>query len=66
MPPRCYTAAMPILRLAIATPLRRLFDYLPPADLADEEAAALAPGTRVLAPFGRRQVCGVLVEVVCL
>lgn len=54
---------MPILRLAIATPLRRLFDYLPPADLEGEAAAALAPGTRVLAPFGHRQVCGVLVEI---
>ncbi|MEE4192225.1 MAG: primosomal protein N' [Halieaceae bacterium] len=54
---------MPILRLAIATPLRRLFDYLPPADLKAEAAAALAPGTRVLAPFGHRQVCGVLVEI---
>ncbi len=54
---------MPILRLAIATPLRRLFDYLPPAGLDGDSAASLAPGNRVLAPFGSRRVCGVLVEV---
>ncbi len=52
---------MPILRLAIATPLRRLFDYLPPNGLEAEALAALRPGCRVLAPFGARQVCGVLV-----
>ncbi len=54
---------MPILRLAIATPLRRLFDYLPPTAVTDTDPAAVAPGSRVLAPFGNRQVCGVLVEV---
>ncbi len=54
---------MPILRLAIATPLRRLFDYLPPVDLDDDAVAALSPGCRVLAPFGARQVCGVLIAV---
>ncbi len=59
----CYTAAMPILRLAIATPLRRLFDYLPPAGLDAAAVTALQPGCRVLAPFGARQVCGVLIEV---
>jgi primosomal protein N' (replication factor Y) len=53
---------MPVLRLAIASPLRRLFDYLPPEDLSPDEYRALRPGCRVLAPFGSRQVCGVLVE----
>ena len=55
---------MPILRLAIASPLRQLFDYLPPPEAKQEVLDALAPGSRLLAPFGARQVCGVLVEIV--
>jgi primosomal protein N' (replication factor Y) len=51
---------MPILRLAIASPLRRIFDYLPPPGC---DPAALQPGIRVLAPFGKRRVCAVLLEV---
>ncbi len=47
-----------ILRIAIDTPLRRLFDYLPPADL---KADPLLPGTRLWVPFGRRRIVGVLV-----
>jgi primosomal protein N' (replication factor Y) len=41
-------------------PLRRLFDYRPPPGV---DAARLVPGVRLWAPFGRRRVCGVLVEV---
>lgn len=44
--------------MAIDTPLRRLFDYLPPA-LA-EGAAEPAPGMRVRVPFGRRRLIGVV------
>ncbi|MDX2423890.1 MAG: primosomal protein N' [Amphritea sp.] len=51
---------MPYLRLAIPSPLRRLFDYLPPQDC---ETAALQPGVRVKVPFGRREVTGVLIEI---
>lgn len=47
-----------ILRIAIDTPLRRLFDYLPP-----NGAAALQPGQRLWVPFGRRRVLGVLIEL---
>lgn len=45
-----------ILRIALDTPLRRLFDYLPPRD-------ALVPkvGTRVRVPFGRQRLVGVVV-----
>jgi len=39
-----------ILRVAVATPLRRLFDYLAPAGSA---AGAPAEGARVRVPFGR-------------
>lgn len=51
---------MTILRLAIPSPLRRLFDYLPPSDVNN---ALLEPGIRVLVPFGKRDVIGILVEV---
>jgi len=47
-----------VLRLAIASPLRQLFDYLPSQGLK----TLPQPGVRVRVPFGSRQVCGVLVE----
>jgi primosomal protein N' (replication factor Y) len=49
-----------ILRVALDTPLRRLFDYLAPAGLAPE---ALVPGKRVRVTFGRRRLIGLLMEV---
>jgi len=51
-------AVTPVLRVAVPTPLPRLFDYLPPTR---GEAKAL-PGARVRVPFGRRSVTGVVVE----
>jgi primosomal protein N' (replication factor Y) len=51
---------MTILRLALPTPLRRLFDYLPPQQI---DPAALLPGIRVQVPFQRRTLIGVLVSV---
>ena len=50
-----------MFRVALDTPLRRLFDYLPP-DLP-EAAAGLRPGMRVRVPFGRRRLVGVVMEV---
>ncbi len=50
----------PILRMAIPGPLRRIFDYLPPADCA---LAQLQPGVRLRVPFGRQCLVGVLLEV---
>ena len=50
-----------ILRLALPSPLRRLFDYLAPAGVA---RSALQPGMRLRVSFGRREMIGVLVEVV--
>lgn len=47
---RCYQVAVP-------SPLRRLFDYLPPTD----NARPIAPGTRVRVPFGARELVGVVV-----
>lgn len=51
----------PILRLALPSPLRRLFDYLAPAGVPH---TALQPGVRLRVPFGRREVIGILVELV--
>ncbi|WGL15511.1 primosomal protein N' [Microbulbifer bruguierae] len=50
-----------ILRLAVPVPLRRLFDYLPPAGLG---AADCKPGQRFWVPFGNRSLVAVLVDVV--
>jgi primosomal protein N' (replication factor Y) len=52
---------MPIvLKIAVPVPLRRVFDYLPPAAA---DPAALRPGVRVEVPFGRERKIGVLLEV---
>lgn len=51
-----------ILRIALDTPLRRVFDYLPPRDpLGGLLSTPLEPGIRVRVPFGRRQLVGVLI-----
>ena len=47
-----------ILRIAIPTPLRRSFDYLPPKELTTPPP----PGVRIRVPFGRGRVVGVLLE----
>jgi len=51
------------LRIAVPSPLRRLFDYLPPKGLP-QHSPALQPGVRVSIPFGRGQTTGVLMAVV--
>jgi primosomal protein N' (replication factor Y) len=64
-----------VLRVALDMPLRRLFDYLPPAAdgpvsasastpghaAADPALAAIGPGMRVLVPFGRQRLIGTVV-----
>ena len=55
-----------VLKVAIPTPLRRLFDYLPADEDIDEnhsKQSKLKPGIRVLVSFGRRSVVGVLVAI---
>lgn len=50
-----------ILRIAINTPLRRLFDYLPPENYTD---TTLTPGVRIKVPFGKTGIkTGMLVEI---
>ena len=52
-----------IIRVAVPSPLRRLFDYLIPADIDQNQAEQeLQPGCRVTVPFGRRQVTGLIIE----
>lgn len=52
-----------ILRVAVPSPLRRLFDYLVPPELAEKTpASALQPGCRVTVAFGRREVTGLIIE----
>ena len=49
-----------ILKVALDTPLRRVFDYRPPPQGADAVGAPPL-GVRVRVPFGRRHLIGVLV-----
>jgi primosomal protein N' (replication factor Y) len=46
-------------RIAVPTPLRQSFDYLPP-----DNGAVLAPGMRVRVSFGRRRVVGIVLDAV--
>ncbi|MDO8464643.1 MAG: primosomal protein N' [Gallionella sp.] len=47
---------MQIVRIALDVPLSTLFDYTVAEDIA------IAPGQRVIVPFGRRQMIGVVME----
>ncbi len=44
-------------QVAVPSPLRRLFDYLPPLN----QSTLLSPGMRVKVPFGRRTAVGMIV-----
>ncbi|NBS13161.1 MAG: hypothetical protein EBS77_10970, partial [Gammaproteobacteria bacterium] len=52
-----------VLSVALDTPLRRCFDYLPPLCTAILGQAALLPGMRVRVPFGRQQLTGIIVSL---
>ncbi|MCB1736917.1 MAG: primosomal protein N', partial [Gammaproteobacteria bacterium] len=47
-----------IVRVAVPTPLRKLFDYLPPAGMRADQVAI---GSRVWVSFGRRHLVGIAV-----
>ena len=47
---------MPVIRVALDVPLATLFDYTVPPDLS------VVIGQRVLVPFGRKQMVGVVME----
>jgi primosomal protein N' (replication factor Y) len=57
MPQQPVTTSTTVLRIAVPSPLRRLFDYLP------AKPASYQPGMRVSVSFGRRQLVGVIVEL---
>jgi primosomal protein N' (replication factor Y) len=56
-PERVTLTTTVILRIALDTPLRRLFDYLPPRD----SLALPQVGTRVRVPFGRQRKVGIVI-----
>lgn len=49
-----------ILRVAVPSPLRRLFDYLMPTA---HNNGMPKPGMRVLVPFGNRELLGIIVAI---
>ena len=49
-----------ILRVAVPSPLRRAFDYLPPHGSSEEQ---FQPGQRIRVPFGPREIVGILLSV---
>jgi primosomal protein N' (replication factor Y) len=49
-----------ILEIALATPLRQIFDYLPPKA---SDGGELSPGMRLEVPFGRRHAVGLLLAI---
>src|ERR1700744_4022998 len=61
-----------VFRVALDTPLKRLFDYLPPASTffpagdvaatATPVEAPIEPGMRVRVPFGRQKLVGIVME----
>src|SRR5277367_1499793 len=59
-PQELWTKGSMILQVALDTPLRRVFDYLPPAKAVDPPQL----GVRVRVPFGRQRLIGILVGIV--
>ncbi|HEY0748770.1 MAG TPA: primosomal protein N' [Steroidobacteraceae bacterium] len=55
-----WTKASVVLQVAVDTPLRRVFDYLPPP-IQPPECPPL--GVRVAVPFGRQRLIGILVGI---
>ena len=49
-----------ILQVALPAPVRRCFDYLPPADC---DIDRLSPGIRLRVPFGPRHRVGLLMSI---
>jgi len=63
MPSRERSNSPPILKLAVPSPIRRTFDYLPPLGSTEIEWQNLRPGIRLRVPFGSREVTAVLTAV---
>jgi primosomal protein N' (replication factor Y) len=54
-------SSVPVVRVALPTPLRRLFDYR--ADPPGLPAGTIVPGMRVRVPFGRQRLIGIAMEL---
>jgi primosomal protein N' (replication factor Y) (superfamily II helicase) len=52
-----------ILEIALPTPLRRRFDYLPPLEMDIIDAQNLSAGVRVRVPFGHQELIGILLNI---
>lgn len=52
-----------ILKIAIPSPLRQLFDYLPPPDAAEITLRDNLIGARILVPFGRQEMVGFILDI---
>ena len=53
-----------IVRVAVLSPLRRLFDYLIPNNVVEAWPDCKAEvGCRVMVPFGRREVVGLVASI---
>jgi primosomal protein N' (replication factor Y) (superfamily II helicase) len=63
-PQLLWTKGPMILQIVLDTPLRRVFDYLPPAIAPDPAQGAPRLGVRVSVPFRRRRLIGILVGIV--
>jgi primosomal protein N' (replication factor Y) len=50
--------SLPVIRVALPTPLRRLFDYLP----GPSGGFTVTAGSRVRVPFGRQRLIGIVME----
>lgn len=52
-----------ILQIAVNSPLRRCFDYLPPLEITRETLARLQKGVRIRVPFRNKAIVGILVGI---
>ncbi len=53
--------SVPVVRVALPTPLRRLFDYR--TESPGIAAGLIEPGMRIRVPFGRRRLIGIAMEL---
>ena len=53
----------PVINLAVPSPLRRTFDYLPPKESNSGDWKTLQPGMRLRVPFGKREIIGVITGI---
>ncbi len=59
-PDKTFDVTQPtFIQVAVPSPLRQTFDYLPPAGC---DRKRLQPGTRIQIPFGNRRIVGMIVD----